>query len=109
MYEHTSFCLRSHHEKHAQQVGRESGPGGIGKSHYRSVDKCLDFISVTLWYDYVVIATQKFYSEAFEAVGHDSKIIIAYIFNVSSLPVIAAMPMKLPTSIISGSTVWVVP
>ena len=72
--EHAALGLSGNHEQHRDEVGGETGPGGIGDGHDGTVDEGVYFITVVAGDEDVVALRLYGNTQATEDVGDDAEV-----------------------------------
>ena len=79
--EHRTASLRRHDEQNGEQIGRESGPGRVGKRHNGAVDERFHGVALLSRNEKIVARHLDFDAEASEGVGDDAEVFQRHVFD----------------------------
>ena len=79
--EHAAAALCGHNEEHAQEVGGEARPWGVGDVHYRAVESGVDHIALLGGDMEVVALLLHGDAQTAEALGDDAEILYANVLD----------------------------
>ena len=74
MEEHRALGLCGYHDEHREQVGGQSGPGGVGQRHDGAVDEGVHLVVVLPGDDEVVALDVNPHAEPAEGIGDDAQV-----------------------------------